>query len=428
MSSGSSRHSPLSHRRRDQRSPPRRRCDFGTDHIEYSEYEHQRERVNQHLHALGQKEEELLLVHNEQAQLQLKIENLQSRIKELEQDVDKKQEEIDNCHEDIDKLALQVNAAEDKIPNLETQLVEFKNKHRESTAQLATLGRSKRKWEEETTGQKTEIKRLLTETQELRNRKTLLEAEVNEWKTRLAPPPQEETSALRARIQELEKEKADLAPIVALHPKLEGLPPARIAKELVDIITYNLNDVWSYLPRKEEEALVTPATQDIERIFSRLRDAISEDSQHLLKPKIAQLSEQLEDSQTRVKFLEGQLLVERLGRQKSDALRHQIEDQKAKIDEYRNDLIDIRDLLRKAIPELKGIDISAAALQPHLDKFVTLARADDIRKIVNAAGLKTPAKREAFPAFFRKIAEESIKLAENHKKLHEFILSLIPKP
>lgn len=265
--------------RRPRASATRRECEFGDDHVSWEKYEEKREALKAAKQTIEEKEAELLEYHNQCAELQTQRESAEASLKTIEKKLQDKQKDCETLTEEYNKLVEAKDKFKKEFEKQEQDLRQTRLELRDTKLELSGARKRERSADSR---QQSEAKRLQKESQDLRNRNTIIEKELHHFRTKsfgITPPP---------------PEFPDLAPLFALHPRLTNVPVKDIAKELVDVITYNLNDVWSYLPHEEEEALVTPATQDLERIFKRLRNAVSEDSQHLLKPRVQQLEQEVD--------------------------------------------------------------------------------------------------------------------------------------
>lgn len=262
MSGSSSSLTPSRIARRGSR--PSRTCDFGPEHVSRDRYEDKKAEIAACQQRVQEKDAELLSYHNQIADLTLQLETANASQQTSQRELDERQKEIDRLVKECDEAQEELVEAAQGIERLGNRGNTLKAEKDLLTQELAEAKKRIR----ELSPDRREAKRLLTESKDLRARNTQVEKELKNWRTKafFTPPPPD-----------------NLEPLRSLHPNLADKPVEQLPKELLDILVYNLNDIWSHLPQHHEQALVTPGTWQLNPVLERLKNTLIKDKEELVK-------------------------------------------------------------------------------------------------------------------------------------------------
>jgi hypothetical protein len=276
--SGSRHLSPLSNRRRPSYSNKEPICEFGSNHVSRAEHSRICDELEERLRRLqassdlrkAETEEELLKYHNELADSQKQVQDLEEKVRACEQAALQVVQRLKNLEDSHTRQSRDLQQAKAANRNLE----EFRNQAQKNTGE--------------------------------QDRKTIeLQQRVAELLKRPAP---EELDQERRKNVRLEKEitrlstqpELSLLPFINLHQGLGKVQPANapnIANALVEQITFDLNEIWTHLPHPAEESLITPNTSRLEALLEKIRKAVTLDQarDRDLERKLGFCQEQLEE-------------------------------------------------------------------------------------------------------------------------------------
>jgi hypothetical protein len=259
-------------------------CEFGSNHVSRDEYEDCRNQLSASLRDVQTKDAELLQYHNELGEKQESQNHLRALLDKKEAIGKKDRADYNTLVREHNEYLDQGKKLGEELTRTQETLTEAREELRKAKLEVTSLKRTR---ESEASDDQKLAKRLQTENQDLRNRNTTVERELKDWKTKsfgITPPPPD-----------------DLEPLRNLHPGLAGKDAKDLAKELVDILIYNLNDIWSLLPTAPEENLVTPSHPRLDTLLKRLREAVERTSELQLGPKLEQSQNALKRAEKRAK-------------------------------------------------------------------------------------------------------------------------------
>lgn len=191
---------------RHRKTPPKpRTCDYGDEHVKRDKYEGVKEDVKELQRKLEDKNDELLKYHNELAEAENKAQASQELVRTLQGQVRDQKKEIDAGIDDYNRAVENQEIFEkerDEAEALHKKAIERAQKLEEELRELRPLkrGRSPAPAAEE-------VKRLKTESQDLRKRVTQLES-AEEQRLRLA----NELAEARERLRRFEAIDAAFTP------------------------------------------------------------------------------------------------------------------------------------------------------------------------------------------------------------------------
>lgn len=291
MSSSSSRLSPEGRRHKDRRPSTHRICDYGRDHVSKLAFDLAAEDATQTHNNLSrrlqEREDELTKYHNELAASQARVQTLERDFEEAKEEIRKGVLDYEEAYADYETEVQRATENFQACEKLKTLVKELKAQLAELAEERDKLKTPTLKRERSPAPDPEENKRLKTESQDLRNRLTLLETAAQErdrlkreldtlrqQRVTLAFTPEpEDTRALRLQITNLGNERDNTEKL-----RLEAAQRAeryeRDFRDRGEELEEWEDAALQSLGPKPDETPWTPA--EVRQAIERIREAVKE--------------------------------------------------------------------------------------------------------------------------------------------------------
>lgn len=291
-----------SHSRRPSTARSHRICDYGDEHVRRSKLEEKEDELLREQSKRKREKEEWESAasdyHEKLAAAQEELDRLNKQLVDKTQELQELEKEHNGCLDDYNAIVEERDAANndrdrfiEKGKGYQTLLEEERVKTAKLQERVAEL--TKRPTSEDLEQERKKARKLETDLKHL------------------SAKFDEQAAARHKGLDLLESARADLTPLLELHPalsKVEDPTPAKLAEALVQNIAFDLNEVWNHLPVPPGEALVTPSTTTIEPLLRKLRRSVTIDRQ-----RDEELDRKWKQALAQIQSLQDQLELQKAG-------------------------------------------------------------------------------------------------------------------